>query len=216
MRAAFDARVLTPEVVAFIRECQKRAPCVLVGGAALSGAFLAHRLSKDIDLFFRSPTELRSLANLLQQAAQAAGGAIEVRQDSPEFVRAELSVGSQRLEVDLALDPSPELAPTEVIDGVRVASLPDLRAAKLTCLLSRSEPRDLVDVLFLERAGFPAEADLPLALKKDAGVDPAVMSWLLGQFPVEPMPSMLEPLTSEELLLFRDQLRDRIKRAASR
>jgi len=30
---------------------------------------------------------------------------------------------------------------------------PTLRAAKLTCLLSRSEPRDLADVWLLERAG---------------------------------------------------------------
>ena len=215
MRAAFDARVVTPEVVRFVRACQRRAPCVLVGGAALSGAFLAHRLSRDIDLFFRSPAELRSLADVLRQAADDVGGTVVLLQDSPEFVRAELRLGEQRLEVDLAVDATPELAPRETIEGVVVASLVDLRAAKLTCLLSRSEPRDLVDVYFLERAGFAAEADLPLALQKDAGVDPAVLSWLLGQFPTEPMPQLLQPLTAEELRAFRDQLRERIKRAAT-
>ena len=93
-------------------------------------------------------------------------------------------------------------------------SLEDLRASKLTCLLSRSEPRDLVDVLFLERAGFPADADLGLALKKDAGVDPAVMGWLLDQFPVAPLPVMLSPLTSEELKQYRNDLSERLRRLA--
>ena len=36
--------------------------------------------------------------------------------------------------------------PPPPIDGIIVESLSDLRAAKLTCLLSRSEPRDLVDL----------------------------------------------------------------------
>ena len=58
------------------------------------------------------------------------------------------------------------------VEGVVVESLADLRANKLTCLLSRSEPRDLVDLLFLDRAGYPPERDLMLALRKDAGLDP--------------------------------------------
>ena len=41
----------------------------------------------------------------------------------------------------------------ELVEGVQVESLLDLRANKLTCILSRSEPRDLVDLLFLDRAG---------------------------------------------------------------
>src|SRR5262249_3870232 len=93
-------------------------------------------------------------------------------------------------------------------------SIADLRASKITCILSRSEPRDLVDLLFLERAGYPPERDLPLALKKDAGIDPGVLAWLLGQFPIEPMPVMLLPLSANELMSFRDELRDRLKRAA--
>ena len=55
MRAAFDARIATPEVLRFIRECQSRVGCTLAGGVALSGAYLGHRLSSDVDLFFRDP-----------------------------------------------------------------------------------------------------------------------------------------------------------------
>jgi hypothetical protein len=214
MRTVFDARIASPEVLRFIRECQSRVHCSLAGGVALSGAYLGHRLSKDIDLFFRDRPSLRLLAEALTEPARAVGGTIRIVQDAGTFVRAELDLSGQRIDVDLAVDATPELAPPQMIDGIEVLSLEDLRASKLTCLLSRSEPRDLVDVLFLERAGFPADADLGLALKKDAGVDPAVMGWLLDQFPVTPLPVMLSPLTSAELKQYRDALSGRLRRLA--
>ena len=214
MRAAFDARIASPEVLRFVRECQSRVRCTLAGGVALSGAYLGHRLSKDVDLFFRDRAALRILTSALTEAASVAGGTIQITQDAGTFVRATLELGAQRIDVDLAVDATPELGPTQRIDGVEVLSLEDLRASKLTCLLSRSEPRDLVDVLFLEKAGFRADHDLPLALKKDAGVDPGVMGWLLDQFPVEPLPVMLEPLTAKELRAFRDDLRERLRNLA--
>jgi hypothetical protein len=43
---------------------------------------------------------------------------------------------------------------------------------------------------------------------------PAVIAWLLGQFPVEPLPVMLVPLDAGELRTFRDALRERFRRLA--
>lgn len=111
-------------------------------------------------------------------------------------------------------EPVPDIEPAPPpIDGVIVESLADLRV-KLTCILSRSEPRDLVDLLFLDRAGYPPERELPLALRKDAGIDPGMLAWLLGEFPVEPLPIMLQPLDAHELRMFRDDLRERFRRLA--
>ena len=102
--------------------------------------------------------------------------------------------------------------PTEPIEGVQLEPFEDLRANKITCILSRSEPRDLVDLLFLDRAGFAPEADLPLALQKDGSVDAGVLAWLLSEFPVEPLPMMLQPLSTAELTAFRDTLAERLRR----
>jgi len=44
--------------------------------------------------------------------------------------------------------------------------------------------------------------------------DPGVLAWLLGSFPVEPLPAMLSILTSHELRDFRDTLRERFKQVA--
>ena len=42
-----------------------------------------------------------------------------------------------------------------------------------------------------------------------------MIAWLLGQFPVEPLPVMLIALDSRELLAFRDDLRERFRRLSS-
>ena len=61
MRDSFDRRVVSDAVLDLVRACQKQAPCELGGGAGLSGAFLAHRLSEDIDLFCKALAEVRTV-----------------------------------------------------------------------------------------------------------------------------------------------------------
>jgi hypothetical protein len=127
-------------------------------------------------------------------------------------VRATLSFGDQSTELDLVFEAAADLEPPpQPIDGVVVESLADLRASKLTCLLSRAEPRDLVDVLFLERAGYAPEHDLVLAIRKDTGMDPGILAWLLKDFPVKPLPQMLLPLSIDELTRYRDALAERLR-----
>ena len=214
MRQRLDARVASAQVVEFVRRCQARVHCRLAGGVALSGAFFGHRQSHDVDLFCDSRDSVRLLAQVLADVADSLGARCAIVQDAGPFVRAQVTWSDERLEVDLVFDSTPSLGPPTIVDGVVVESLADLCASKVTCLLSRSEPRDLVDVLFLERAGFTVEAELPNALKKDAGVDPSVLAWLLGSFPVAPLPVMLEPLSVDELKAFRDKLRARLQAVA--
>jgi len=122
-----------------------------------------------------------------------------------------LETQDQTLELDIVHQALPDLAQPDVVESVLVESLPDLRASKLTCILSRSEPRDLVDLMFLDRAGHRPELDLENAMKKDAGLDPSILAWLLKDFPVEPLPQMIDPLTIDELRDFRNGLAERLK-----
>lgn len=212
---ALDRRVVPEPVVRLILACQARVPCHLGGGAALSGLFLHHRRTRDVDLFCHQPDEVRELVRDLPRITQEAGLGIEIVRDAGTFVRATVSSAEVTIELDIVHDGTRDIeAPYETDEGVLVESFVDLRAAKLTCILSRSEPRDLVDVLFLDRVGFPPEQDLVFALKKDGGMDPGVLAWLLGEFPVHPLPMMLEPLTEQGLLRFRDELRERFRRMA--
>lgn len=214
MRDRFDPRVVAPPALDFVRACGRHAELHLAGGAALSGAHFAHRLSGDLDLFCHDREAMRELVSELDTAAAEARAAIRVDRDAGGHVRAKLTFDGGSLEVDVVHEPLPDLAPPLIVEGIAIESLEDLRASKLTCLLSRSEPRDLVDILFLERAGYRPEDDLALALRKDAGIDPGVLAWLMRDFPVSPLPIMLAPLSSDELRAYRDELAERFRRLA--
>jgi hypothetical protein len=211
--ATFDRRIVEPATLRFLQACQARAPFHLGGGAALAGVHLRHRLSRDADLFYHDREAHRDAVRLLPEIAADADASVAVTRDAGRFVRAILSAGPAPVEVDLVFEPVPDVGhPAAPVEGVVLEPFEDLRANKLTCILSRSEPRDLVDLLFLERAGHRPEEDLSVALRKDASIDPGVIAWLLSEFPVEPMPIMLEPLTTAELLSFRDALAERLRR----
>lgn len=216
MARGLDRRVIPPTILTFIRACQERAACHLGGGAALAGAYLRHRVTGDVDLFSHEADEMRTLVRVLPDAASAAGITLAIVRDAGALVRATLKWSDGGLELDVVHDPVPDIeAPPPPVEGIVVESLSDLRANKLTCILSRSEPRDLVDLYFLDRAGHPPERDLELALQKDAGIDPGVLAWLLSRFPTEPLPRMLEPLTEEQLQQFRDELAERLRKIAA-
>lgn len=213
MRKTFDRRVVPDFVLDFVRACQTRIPCHLGGGAALAGAYLGHRMTGDIDLFVHDAEEMRSLVSLLPSAAGDAGIGVTLLRDVGHLVRAQIeSRDGSTVEVDVVHEPVADIAaPPMPVEGIVIESLADLRANKLTCILSRSEPRDLVDLYFLDQAGFPPERDLEIALRKDAGIDPGVLAWLLVQFPTRPLPAMLQPLTSDQLERFRDALAERFR-----
>jgi hypothetical protein len=156
---------------------------------------------------------MRSLVELLPGAALDSGTVIKVVRDVGHLVRAQLEAREGKiLELDVVHEPVADIAvPPPPIEGIVVESLADLRASKLTCILSRSEPRDLVDLYFLDKAGFPPERDLGMVVRKDSGIDPGVLACLLAQFPVSPLPDMLAPLTTDELVHFRNDLAQRMR-----
>jgi hypothetical protein len=212
---AFDRRVTPEPVLELVRALQRRGTAHLAGGAALGGLYLSHRLSADVDLFCHDAESVRSLVRELPDVARERGAEIRVVQDAGSFVRASVSLPGHSLELDIVHEAVADLEPPPPpVEGIVVESFADLRAAKLTCLLSRAEPRDLVDVMFLDRLGHSPEADLPLALRKDAGIDPGVLAWLLRDFPTSPLPSMLVPLTEQQVVGYRDELAERFRQLA--
>jgi hypothetical protein len=215
MALTFDRRIVSEKTLSLLVACQARVPFHLGGGAALAGVHLRHRLSADVDLFVHERTAHRELLMAFMDVAAGLDFAPRILRDAGTFARVEVGHGTASIEVDIVHDAVADLeAPATSIEGITIESLADLRANKLTCILSRSEPRDLVDLMFLDRAGFPPERDLPLALKKDAGIDPGALAWLLGEFPVAPLPLMLVPLDQEQLQAFRDDLRERLRKLA--
>jgi hypothetical protein len=120
VRDQFDRRVVPEAQLEFLRECQARVSCELGGGAALSGAYLAHRLSRDLDLVCHSTADVRSLARELPLAAQHVGAELRIVQDAGTFVRAWARIDGAEIEVDVVFEGTPDLEPPppEVHSGI--------------------------------------------------------------------------------------------------
>jgi len=157
----------------------------LTGGAALAGFHLGHRTTDDLDLFTRQDSAFERSRFVLADVASTVGGELRVRQDAPGFQRLVLTRGDEGLVIDLVKDVSPQLHADKLDrDNILMDAPDEILANKLTALVGRAEERDLVDVLFLERAGYPVEAALPVAMDKDGGCTPATLAWLLSEITI--------------------------------
>jgi hypothetical protein len=97
-------------------------------------------------------------------------------------------------------------------DGITTDSAAEIFVNKLCTLVERSEVRDLVHVMLLERTGLRVEDALPRAQAKDGGVTAATMAWLLESLPVPP--SAPGGVSQQDLLTYKAALRDRLLRLA--
>jgi predicted nucleotidyltransferase component of viral defense system len=146
----------------------------LTGGAALAGFHLGHRTTDDLDLFTPQGSAFERGRFVLTDVAAALGGELQVRQDAPGFKRLVLTRGDEGLVVDLVKDVSPQLHSEKLDRGnILIDPADEILANKLAALVGRAEERDLVDIMFLERAGYSIDAALPVALAKDGGCTPA-------------------------------------------
>jgi hypothetical protein len=156
----------------------------LTGGAALAGFHLGHRETKDLDLFTTGDF-LEDGVAALREAANELAASVEAIRTAPDFRRFLLRRGTDSVIVDLVKDSAPQLFPEKpTIGTVRVDALEEILANKLCALLSRGEIRDLVDVRALELAGLHVEEMIGPAVRKDGGLTPGQLAWVLSQIEI--------------------------------
>jgi hypothetical protein len=212
-----SADKLTPlqrELLAAFFERERR--FFLTGGAALAGFYLGHRTTDDLDLFTHEGEAFELGGFVLQGAADAVGGRLAIRQEAPGFRRYVVTRGDAAAVVDLVWERVPSAFPGKVERaGIRIDPIEEILVNKLTAALSRSEERDLVDLLFLERAGQRVEQALPAALAKDGGCTPAALAYVLSQVSVPDGAELPGGVSGRELRGFLADLVKRLRRAAA-
>ncbi len=181
----------------------------LTGGSALGLFYLDHRRSYDLDLFTSEEVEGIEVQNLVHRVAAEITADCQALRTAPDFHRFRLTRGDEREVVDVVVDRAPQLDVQKAdFDGIRVDTLREIIANKLTTLLSRSELKDVVDLYFLEQAGHDLLAALPDAQAKDGGWEPAVVAMLLDGLRVTELPAwMIRRLETAELQAFLNRLR---------
>lgn len=186
----------------------------LTGGAALA-FHIGHRKTDDLDLFTTDDQAFERGRFVLADVASALGGELAVRQDAPRFKRFLMTRADEGLVIDIVRDSSQQLhVDKPERDGIRIDSPDEILANKLTALVGRAEERDLIDVLFLERAGYSVESALPTAIAKDGGCTPATLAWLLSEIEIPDGIVLPADVTPAELRSYVAALIVRLRRAA--
>lgn len=186
----------------------------LTGGAALAGYHIGDRETADLDLFTTADLLADGEATL-QAAVKANAGSIENIQTSPDFRRRLVRRGGESVVVDLVHERAPQgEQPKMRFGSVQVDPPEEILANMLCTLLSRAEIRDLVEVLALERAGHRAEEALPLAMRKDEGLTPAQLAWVLSQISIGDDASIPGSMSVAEVRSFVTDLVARLTRLA--
>jgi len=187
----------------------------LTGGAALAGFYLYHRPTLDLDLFTLDPDAFETGRRTLEASASKIGATLAVRQHAPGFERYVVTRGGESVVVDLVLERVPQVAgPKRVVGSVAVDPIEEIFVNKLTTILSRSEERDLVDLLLLEREGLRIENGLAGAQAKDGGCTAAALAFVLSEVSIPDGVRLPGGITASELRAFVDDLIVRLRRIA--
>jgi hypothetical protein len=146
-------------------------PFGLVGGTSLSLRF-GHRISEDLDFFTTDSFDSDSLA-----AEISPGHVSEIRRSGPNI----LHISLDNVKVDFATHRYPRLEPVEILDGVRISSLPDVIAMKLSAIVNRGAKKDFYDAdMLIARLGLAKLLEHHHA--KFANHDPVIVLRSLAYF----------------------------------
>jgi hypothetical protein len=186
----------------------------LTGGGALAGFHLAHRETHDLDLFTLTPV-LEDGVRALRVVAREVGASWQDVRSAPEFKRVVLTRKDESVIVDLVVEHAEQVRPEKPTHGrVRVDPAEEIFANKLCALLGRSEIRDLVDVRALEQAGLSLEEALAGGRRKDGGLTPGQLAWVLSQITIDDEAALPGDVPPADLRLYLQGLIDRLARLA--
>lgn len=210
-----SARVLTAFEHAFLLRLLSSIPGLYLSGGAALAVHLGHRRSLDLDLFAADDAAFQAARASLPVVASGLGARTEILTDAPAFRRMLLTgPRGETLRVDLVRETDDRIGPPPgETGGLRIDPLEEIVVNKLCAILGRSELRDLVDLFFLERAGYPALAALDHARRKDPGLTSGLLAWAITQVPLDRLPDgLLAPMSLDELRGFRARLVEALER----
>lgn len=152
----------------------------LAGGAAIHFAPNTTRYSNDLDFFHDSVERVAAAFERDRSLAESAGYRVKVEISQPGFIRTEISRDGSSTRVDWAHDSAWRFMPLvhEAHGGLLLHPV-DLAVNKVLALAGRDEPRDFVDILFLDERVLPLGAMCWAAAGKDPGFTPRSLLELL-------------------------------------
>ena len=146
------------------------------GGAAINRGEHGVRISDDIDIFHDLAASVAASAEADAKALREAGFSVEWMLRAEAMFRAEAARGADRVRLDWTTDSAFRFFPALPDEDFGYCLHPaDLATNKVLALAGRSEVRDFLDILLIDRAYLSLGAVIWAACGKDAGYTPALL-----------------------------------------
>jgi hypothetical protein len=154
----------------------------LAGGAVINRADASFRYSDDLDIFHDAAESVAIYAEADAEHLRASGYAVEWALRHVGFFRAEVSRGEDRLRLDWAHDSAFRFFPVQPDPDFGYCLHPaDLAVNKVLALAGRTEIRDFLDLLYLDRTYLGLAALAWAACGKDPGYTPSLLLDLMNR-----------------------------------
>ncbi|MDD5434648.1 MAG: nucleotidyl transferase AbiEii/AbiGii toxin family protein [Nitrospira sp.] len=156
-------------------------PFYLTGGTALSRGYYNHRYSDDLDYFVNDHQDFQRIAERQVEKLRRMFDEINIAIKGENYYR--VFVASERLKIEMVND-----VPSHIGGMVEhhilglIDSKENILANKLTALLDRSLPKDVVDIYYLLKDGLSLKKALSDAESKAAGISPLLIARIFAEF----------------------------------
>jgi predicted nucleotidyltransferase component of viral defense system len=196
--------ILTPLQHRFLTEFfRSTQEFYLTGGTALSAFYLQHRYSEDLDLFTPDSLAFQEADKVVAQSCGKISVLYTPVRITSFFKHFQIGSVEAPLTIHLSFETVPQLHLPNTFEGIRVDAIEEITVNKICAALGRTEIKDLIDLYFLDQAGYTIAGYFNLAQQKDAGLTWESLAYTLSQFDFLEIPSfMIKALTVEELQQF--------------
>lgn len=185
----------------------------LTGGTALSRCYLNHRYSDDLDFFVNEAPDFKKQTERVVSAIRKAGMQIELGTASASFLRITVLEDEVPLKIDFVNDVIYHYGDFEAAHFFnKIDSWRNILSNKL-CAVSRLEPKDIADLLFIaKKFDFEWPDIMEEAKNKDLWVEPLNVSRIIKEFPVDLFDSVkwITPVAQKKLSKELHQMHDDI------
>lgn len=176
-------------------------PFYLTGGTALSRGYYNHRYSDDLDYFVNYLPDFKMLLQVQIDKMQKTFSDVTVDMKGEYFCR--VFVGKEKLKIEMINDVPSHIGKlvNHPVLGV-IDSKENILANKITALMDRALPKDIVDVFFLIKDGVSIKRALTDAESKAAGISPLFIAKILAEFDYSLMESEVKwvsPVPGKEI-----------------
>ena len=175
------------------------------GGTALSALYLHHRISEDLDFFTEEEGQIPMALPILQEIAGRLKASFDIRRSFRTYMEIFFARKEEILRCDFAMDAPYRLQKKVLNDelDIYIDNVLDISCNKLSALFDRADPKDFVDIYYIDNEIIPFEELVEKAKKKHIGMDNYWLAISLAKVEdIAVLPKMLKQITIDELKYF--------------